>query len=243
MASNGSRGRTTASTTSCRSPVRRPPSRPCPACVRGRASRCSNRPMPRMPTPGGTPVRRFNECAAGRPDEAVAHSDVVVLIHPNKPTGVRFGLEQLAAWHARLAARNGWLVVDEAFMDATPAHSLCVQGTRPGLIVLRSLCKFFGLTGARVGFVIARPALLGPLRELLGPWHLSARPLDRGSRPRRQGMAGEHSIASSLRRQAPAARAQRGILTRLFAHCPGIRFGLPATESEWHLLAECLSAL
>lgn len=199
--------------------------------------------MPRMPTPGGTPVRRFNECAAGRPDEAVAHSDVVVLIHPNKPTGVRFGLEQLAAWHARLAARNGWLVVDEAFMDATPAHSLCVQGTRPGLIVLRSLGKFFGLTGARVGFVIARPALLGPLRELLGPWHLSARPLDRGSRPRRQGMAGEHSIASSLRRQAPAARAQRGILTRLFAHCPGIRFGLPATESEWHLLAECLSAL
>jgi cobalamin biosynthetic protein CobC len=65
-------------------------------------------------------------------------------------------------------------VVDEAFMDATPEYSLCRHSARPGLIVLRSLGKFFGLAGARVGFVYAQPALLAQLHSLLGPWTVNA---------------------------------------------------------------------
>ena len=111
--------------------------------------------------------------AAERLDEVVQGSDVLLLIHPNNPTGARFPVEQLLAWHARLAARGGWLVVDEAFMDDTPEHSLCRHTVREGLIVLRSLGKFFGLAGARVGFVCAHPALLAPLQGVLGPWSVS----------------------------------------------------------------------
>ncbi|MGH8566483.1 MAG: aminotransferase class I/II-fold pyridoxal phosphate-dependent enzyme, partial [Gammaproteobacteria bacterium] len=68
---------------------------------------------------------------------------------------------------------EGWLVVDEAFMDPTPAHSLAAYCARPGLIVLRSLGKFFGLAGARVGFVLAEAALLTRLAEAIGPWPLA----------------------------------------------------------------------
>ena len=107
-------------------------------------------------------------------NDAVAQADVVVLINPNNPTGARFTQEQLLDWHEQLAARNGWLVVDEAFMDATPEQSLCHHATHDGLIVLRSLGKFFGLAGARVGFVCAQPQLLMQLNSLLGPWTISA---------------------------------------------------------------------
>ena len=55
-------------------------------------------------------------------------------------------------------------------MDATPAESLAVHAGLPGLVVLRSLGKFFGLAGARVGFVLAEPALLERVLEQLGPW-------------------------------------------------------------------------
>ena len=110
---------------------------------------------------------------AERLDEVVQGSDVLLLIHPNNPTGARFPVEQLLDWHARLAARGGWLLVDEAFMDVTPEYSLCRHSARPGLIVLRSLGKFFGLAGARVGFVCAHPALLAPLQGMLGPWGVS----------------------------------------------------------------------
>jgi len=111
--------------------------------------------------------------SAGQVDEAVAQADVLVLIHPNNPTGARFPVDQLLDWRAQFAARGGWLVVDEAFMDVTPEHSLCRHSARPGLIVLRSLGKFFGLAGARVGFVCAQPALLAQLHNRLGPWAVS----------------------------------------------------------------------
>lgn len=113
--------------------------------------------------PGGDAVQDFA-------DDALTACDVLVVINPNNPTGVRFSPERLLAWHDRLAARGGWLVVDEAFMDVTPEGSLCPFTRRPGLIVLRSLGKFFGLAGARLGFVAAQPTLLAALRYRLGPW-------------------------------------------------------------------------
>ncbi|KRD30090.1 threonine-phosphate decarboxylase [Lysobacter sp. Root916] len=99
--------------------------------------------------------------------------DVVVLIHPNNPGGERYERAALLDLHARLAARGGWLLIDEAFIDATPERSLCADSARSGLIVLRSVGKFFGLAGARAGFVCAAPPLLAALRERLGPWTLS----------------------------------------------------------------------
>jgi L-threonine-O-3-phosphate decarboxylase len=98
--------------------------------------------------------------------------DVIVLIHPNNPGGDRFDPADLLALHASLAGRGGWLVVDEAFIDVEPARSLCAHADRDGLVVLRSVGKFFGLAGARAGFVCGAQPLLDALRERLGPWTL-----------------------------------------------------------------------
>lgn len=101
---------------------------------------------------------------------ALDRLDVLLLINPNNPTGMRFPPQTLRAWQERLAARGGWLVVDEAFMDTTPEQSLAADAGSEGLVVLRSLGKFFGLAGARVGFVLAWPELLERLGAALGPW-------------------------------------------------------------------------
>ncbi|TLP61276.1 MULTISPECIES: threonine-phosphate decarboxylase CobD [Pseudomonas] len=99
--------------------------------------------------------------------------DVLLLVNPNNPTGRTLPRARLLAWHARLAARGGWLLVDEAFMDNTPEHGIVDQAGQPGLIVLRSFGKFFGLAGVRLGFVAAEPALLQRLADVLGPWTVS----------------------------------------------------------------------
>ena len=104
---------------------------------------------------------------------AVDELDVLVVCNPNNPTGERVVPAQLLEWHARLSARGGWLVIDEAFADATPATSVARFTDRDGLIVLRSLGKFFGLAGARVGFVLAKEPLLKALVDWLGPWAVS----------------------------------------------------------------------
>ena len=104
---------------------------------------------------------------------AVDDLEVLVVCNPNNPTGERVVAAQLLEWHGRLSARGGWLVVDEAFADSTPETSVARFTDRDGLIVLRSLGKFFGLAGARVGFVLCTESLLQGLADWLGPWTLS----------------------------------------------------------------------
>lgn len=106
-------------------------------------------------------------------DGALDDCDVMVVCNPNNPTGATVAPERLLAWAERLAARGGWLVVDEAFGDTTPQSSIAPWSDRPGLIVLRSVGKFFGLAGLRLGFVAAHADLLTALADMLGPWTVS----------------------------------------------------------------------
>jgi len=110
---------------------------------------------------------------AGDIEAALDQLDVLLLCNPNNPSGERFPPDTLLAWRRRLAARGGWLVVDEAFIDAEPHLGIARHAGEEGLIVLRSLGKFFGLAGARVGFVAAWPALLAQMQEALGPWAIN----------------------------------------------------------------------
>jgi cobalamin biosynthetic protein CobC len=67
---------------------------------------------------------------------AQAH-DVIVLANPNNPDGRVLPRERLLAVRSALAARTGMLIVDEAFADVLPEHSVC-SSTCAGLIVFRS---------------------------------------------------------------------------------------------------------
>jgi len=114
--------------------------------------------------------------AAAELAAAAARHDVLVLCNPNNPDGHVWQAAELLAVAHRLAERGGRLVVDEAFGDASPELSVAALAgseAAPNLVVLRSLGKFYGLAGARVGFAVAAPSLLAALREAAGPWPVS----------------------------------------------------------------------
>lgn len=95
----------------------------------------------------------------------------LVVVNPNNPTARLLPAETLRDWHARLQARGGTLIVDEAFIEALEhGPTLAPLAGAPGLVVLRSIGKFYGLAGARIGFVLAAPDLLTALRDALGHW-------------------------------------------------------------------------
>lgn len=106
-------------------------------------------------------------------DAATEWLDVLVLLQPNNPTGITFTSTQLQGWLDKLQERQGWLIVDEAFIEATTQASMVQANMPPGLIVLRSPGKFFGLAGARIGFAFAQEELLARMQELSGPWNVS----------------------------------------------------------------------
>ncbi|MFV9684766.1 threonine-phosphate decarboxylase CobD [Pseudomonas sp. NY15367] len=159
---------------------------------------------------------RITKLSEGSVHRALPQLDVLLVVNPNNPTGRLIEPARLLDWHDELAERGGWLLVDEAFIDCTPQHSLAAYSDMPGLIVLRSFGKFFGLAGLRLGFVLAAQALLDELETLLGPWAVSG--------PAR-------SVARSLlvdgegqRRQRERLLADGERLAALLRDC-----GLPAT--------------
>ncbi|WP_353154380.1 threonine-phosphate decarboxylase CobD [Herminiimonas fonticola] len=195
--------------------------------------------------------------------------DVMSLCNPNNPTGEKIAPEALLRWAEQLAARGGWLIVDEAFGDTAPEQSVAVHTSQAGLIVFRSVGKFFGLAGLRLGFVAAHADLLKQLADLLGPWTVSGPAQQIGSAAlsdqawqqamrsqlhesgmRLQRLLASHGIAShgtALYQYWPDVRAavfaehmaQHGIWVRIFSH--GVRIGLPADEKGWQRLQQALS--
>jgi cobalamin biosynthetic protein CobC len=120
----------------------------------------------------GHPVRKV---ACDKISELLTQQpvDVLILLNPDNPSGHRWPAEQLLKWWSILHRRGGWLIVDEAFMDMTPEHSISHSVEREGLFVLRSLGKFFGLAGLRLGFVFGSAKNILRLHKMLGPWAVS----------------------------------------------------------------------
>ena len=127
--------------------------------------------------------------------EEVTGASVVVLANPNNPDGRTFAPPQLAALAARLGAGGGLLVVDEAFADVMPESSLAALAGRPGLCLLRSFGKFFGLAGLRLGYALAEPGLAGALEAHLGPWRVSGPALEIGRQAMEDGAWAETTRA------------------------------------------------
>lgn len=216
--------------------------------------------------------------ASGRPADFVlrphrplpAELRHLVLVNPNNPTATQFDPATLLDWHAQLAARGGSLIVDEAFADVTPHYSVAAYADRPGLVVLRSIGKFFGLAGARAGFVLAHPTWLALLRAELGPWTLSG-PARAAVRAALQDQAWQRAtlqrleqdgarLAQLLQRHGLAPRAtplfawvrhpaavelqhrlaQHAIWVRRFDQPASLRLGLPAADSAWQRLDAAL---
>ena len=67
------------------------------------------------------------------------------------------------------------MVIDEAFIDAVPgeAESLAARQI-PGVLVIRSLTKTWGIAGLRAGYVIGDPGLIGHLAAHQPPWSVSS---------------------------------------------------------------------
>jgi cobalamin biosynthetic protein CobC len=121
--------------------------------------------------------------AIAAPDQVTDEHRVLVLGNPNNPDGRSWPPEALLAASAALRARGGLLVVDEAFADLQPELSLAPHLDQPGLCLLRSFGKVFGLAGVRLGFALCSPGpLAARLVESLGPWPVSGVTIQMGLR-------------------------------------------------------------
>jgi histidinol-phosphate aminotransferase len=98
-------------------------------------------------------------------------ADLVVIGNPTNPTSVLHPAPAIT----ELARPGRVLVVDEAFMDAVPGEREALAGRTdvPGLVVLRSLTKTWGLAGLRIGYVLSSPEVIAELERAQPLWPVS----------------------------------------------------------------------
>jgi histidinol-phosphate aminotransferase len=149
-------------------------------------------------------------------------ADLVVIGNPTNPTSVAHPAAAVAA----LARPGRVLVVDEAFADTlTEAQSLAGRTDLPGLVVVRSLTKTWGLAGLRTGYLLGPSDLVGRLALAAGLWPVATPALvaiEACMSP--AALAGE-------RRYARALAGDRGHLVRGLRGLPGARVpGRPASS-------------
>jgi cobalamin biosynthesis protein CobC len=108
------------------------------------------------------------------PDPGRRDLEMLVVVNPNNPDGRTISQAELAGFAQAWTVTGRRLIVDEAFADVRPDASLLALSRLPaGTIVLRSLGKFFGLAGLRVGFVVVAEADGPAWHSLLGDWPVS----------------------------------------------------------------------
>lgn len=131
--------------------------------------------------------------------------DALVLVNPNNPDGARCDPAILREAAVQQGAEGRYLVVDESFVETTPRLSLAAD-LPPGLIVLRSFGKFYGLPGVRLGFLLAAPDFAARARAWFGDWRVGAEAIAAGT-----GAYADHPwrAATLARLAADAARLDR----------------------------------
>jgi histidinol-phosphate aminotransferase len=101
-----------------------------------------------------------------------ANTRIVFLCSPNNPTGNAMDPVAIEQVLSALANRS-LVVVDEAYIEFSGDASLTAALARfPNLVVLRTLSKAFGLAGARVGSLIAQPAIVALLAKVIPPYSI-----------------------------------------------------------------------
>ncbi|MEU9337561.1 Rv2231c family pyridoxal phosphate-dependent protein CobC [Streptomyces sp. NPDC048290] len=150
-------------------------------------------------------------------------ADLVVLGNPTNPTSVLHPAAAVAA----LARPGRTLVVDEAFMDAVPGEreSLAGRTDVPGLVVLRSLTKTWGLAGLRVGYVLGAPETVAALERVQPLWPVSSPALAAA-----EACVTPRALAEADR-AARRLAADRAHLVAGLSAVPGLRVTGPAAGS------------
>ncbi len=93
---------------------------------------------------------------------------------PANPTGTALSREQLAALSVQVRSRNGHLIVDEIY------HGLVYEGSAPSVLevdqdafVINSFSKYFGMTGWRLGWLVAPEAAVAEMEKLAQNFFIS----------------------------------------------------------------------
>jgi threonine-phosphate decarboxylase len=112
-------------------------------------------------------IDRFSQLLADIPERST-----VIFVNPSTPDGQLYELQELLE---KWQAADCTIIIDESFLDFCVADSVAEQITHyDKLYVIKSLSKFYGCAGIRIGFILAATAAIKELQRFEPAWKLSS---------------------------------------------------------------------
>ena len=103
---------------------------------------------------------------------SVAHGSTVVFVNPATPDGTLYPLTEL---FDRWQSADCTVIIDESFLDFCHAESVAgLIGRYEKLYVIKSLSKFYGCAGIRIGYLLAAKRVIDGLKRFEPAWKLSS---------------------------------------------------------------------
>ena len=109
-------------------------------------------------------------------EQLIAPDDVLLLGHPNNPTGRLIPSAELMRLQQIAEERGAMLALDEAFVEFCDAEddSIRLFREKTNVCVIRAATKFFGLPGIRLGYGWAAPEIARDFDRQALPWRINA---------------------------------------------------------------------
>ncbi|MBQ9496173.1 MAG: histidinol-phosphate transaminase [Selenomonadaceae bacterium] len=98
------------------------------------------------------------------------NASLAVVCNPNNPTGNALTPAQVEKIAASIDCA---FLLDEAYVEFYGRSSVNLVAKYPNLIVARTFSKAYGMAGARVGYMIARPEVTRMINKTFMPYHMN----------------------------------------------------------------------
>lgn len=106
--------------------------------------------------------------------DALFEGALIYLCNPLNPVGAAFTRDQVENLLRQVENTRGWLVVDEAFIEYCPRHSVVdLIAHHPRLLVTGSMTKILGIPGVRLGYLCGQKEVINQLSGRQITWELS----------------------------------------------------------------------
>jgi threonine-phosphate decarboxylase len=170
--------------------------------------------------------------------------DLIILNNPHNPTGACASRAEMLERIEMVRGVGGFVLADEAFIDYEPHAAITREAAvHPGVIAIRSLTKFFGCPGLRVGYAVASAATARSLTAQLPPWPVTTLALHTLAEALRDAEYARDSIARNRAARTGLADSLTGLGIHVFPSSANFLFlrlpdRFPALQVRDRLLQE-----
>ncbi|HEY1212356.1 MAG TPA: aminotransferase class I/II-fold pyridoxal phosphate-dependent enzyme [Bryobacteraceae bacterium] len=101
--------------------------------------------------------------------------ELLILNNPHNPSGSLITASEIRIILDEATETGTKILIDEAFVDYAPEDQVTAEAsTRPGVIAIRSLTKFYGCPGLRIGYAVAHPSTARQIERQMPAWPIGS---------------------------------------------------------------------